>query len=198
MVEHKKIKIAIFASGAGSNAKVIIEAALQNKVEYEVALIVSNKPDAGVLIIAKEFNIPSLVIKKETFFETDMYLYFLQQQKIEFIVLAGFLWKVPAYLTNAFIHKIINIHPALLPNYGGKGMYGNKVHEAVLNNKEKESGITIHYVNEIYDDGKIIFQATCAVEENKTIETLAKKIHQLEHENYWKVINGELIKLTTL
>jgi phosphoribosylglycinamide formyltransferase 1 len=194
MVELKKIKIAIFASGAGSNAKVIIEAALQNNVDYEVALIVSNKPDAGVLTIAKEFNIPSLVIKKEAFFESDLYLYFLQQQKIEFIILAGFLWKVPAYLINAFNQKIINIHPALLPKYGGKGMYGNNVHEAVLSNKEKESGITIHYVNEVYDDGKIVFQATCIIEENEAIETLAKKIHQLEHENYWKVINEEIKK----
>ncbi len=191
-MENKKINIAIFASGGGSNAKVIIEASQNNEVQYKVGLIVSNKKDAGVLTIANEYNIPTLIIKKEVFLESDMYVYFLQQQKIEYIVLAGFLWKVPLNLIQAFNNKIINIHPALLPKYGGKGMFGNYVHEAVLQNKETESGITIHYVNEVYDEGEIIFQAKCNVAESDTIETLAKKIHQLEHLHYWKIINNTL------
>jgi phosphoribosylglycinamide formyltransferase 1 len=105
-------------------------------------------------------------------------------------VLAGFLWKVPSSLVNSFPHKIVNIHPALLPKYGGKGMYGHFVHEAVIHNKEKESGITIHYVNEVYDEGEIIFQAKCFVEEHDTPESLAAKIHELEHKHYWNVINN--------
>jgi formyltetrahydrofolate-dependent phosphoribosylglycinamide formyltransferase len=183
-------KIAIFASGAGSNAQQIITAATLNPSSYpfQVALIVCNKPDAGVLKIAKKAGIPSLLIEKEPFFNGGHYLPELLQQQIDFIVLAGFLWKMPAALIQAYPKKIINIHPALLPGYGGKGMYGNKVHEAVIASGEKESGISIHYVDEIYDHGEIIFQAKCPVAGNDTPETLAQKIHVLEHTHYPAVI----------
>jgi phosphoribosylglycinamide formyltransferase-1 len=185
--------IAIFASGAGSNAKVIIEAAQKNNVHYKVSLIVSNNPTAGVLAIAKQNNIPSLIIEKDNFFNNDFYLYLLQQHKIDYIVLAGFLWKVPVYLINAFTNKIINIHPALLPKYGGKGMYGHYVHQAVVANKETQSGISIHLVDEIYDNGKILFQASCAVTIADNADTVAAKIHELEHLHYWKIVDGWVI-----
>jgi phosphoribosylglycinamide formyltransferase-1 len=149
---------------------------------------VCNKPGAGVLTIAENAGIPYLLIEKERFFKGDNYLPQLQNSNVDFIVLAGFLWKIPSALINAFPKRIINIHPALLPNYGGKGMFGHHVHDAVINNKEKESGITIHYVDELYDHGAVIFQAKCNVTENDTADTLAQKIHLLEHEHYPKVI----------
>jgi phosphoribosylglycinamide formyltransferase-1 len=182
---HKK-KIAIFASGAGSNAKKIIEH-FSGHSAYEIALIVSNNPNAGVLDIAKAYSVTTLLIEKERFFRGDAYVADLIKADIEFIVLAGFLWKVPSALISAFPDKIVNIHPALLPKYGGKGMYGRFVHEAVITAKEKESGITIHFVDEKYDHGSTIFQATCPVSEKDTPETLAQKIHQLEH-RYFPVI----------
>lgn len=190
--DHKIINLAIFASGAGSNAEQIIKNA--HFTTYNVCLIVCNKPGAGVLNIADNANIPSLLIEKERFFKGDNYLPELKQYKVDFIVLAGFLWKVPLPLILAYPKKIINIHPALLPQYGGKGMYGHYVHESVVKNKEKESGITIHYVDEIYDHGTIIFQSKCTVEELDTAQTLAKKIHTLEHEHYPKVIANLLQK----
>jgi phosphoribosylglycinamide formyltransferase-1 len=187
----KKVRmkqIAIFSSGAGSNAKKIIDhlAALNanGNSTASVSLIVCNKPDAGVLKIATENNIPVLIIEKEKFFRGNAYTDELKAAGIDFIVLAGFLWKVPDALIKAFRGKMINIHPALLPKYGGKGMYGNFVHEAVIANKEKESGITIHYVDEVYDHGQIILQATCIVSENDTPETLAKKVQLLEHRHF--------------
>lgn len=176
--------IAIFASGAGSNAEQIIK----NASAYKVSLIVCNKPGAGVLQIAANAGITTLVIKKEQFFNGDHYLPQLQKQGIDFIVLAGFLWKMPAALINAYPKKIINIHPALLPGYGGKGMYGTQVHHAVITAGEKQSGITIHYVDELYDHGEIIFQATCLVAADDTAESLAQKIHALEHAHYSTVI----------
>jgi formyltetrahydrofolate-dependent phosphoribosylglycinamide formyltransferase len=193
-------RIAIFASGAGSNAQKIIEYFALNpnpspqmkkgthSPKIEVALIASNNPAAGVLQIAAKENIPTLIIKKEKFFRGNGYVDELKEKQIDFIVLAGFMWKIPDALINAYSNRIINIHPALLPKYGGKGLYGNYVHEAVLANKEKESGISIHYVDEIYDHGKIIFQARCAVMENDTTDSLAQRIHALEHEHYPKVI----------
>jgi len=184
-------KIAVFASGSGSNAAKIIER-FRHHQNIAVALIVSNKPGAGVLTIAAENNIPSLIIEKEKFFRGDAYVPELIEKEIDLIVLAGFLWKVPAALIKAFSNKIINIHPALLPGYGGKGMYGKFVHEAVLANKEKESGITIHYVDEVYDHGKIIFQATCIVKDNDTANSLAQRIHQLEHEHFPGIIEQTL------
>ena len=198
MAEAKKMHkllthISIFASGAGSNAQKIINhfAASQN---IKIALIVCNKPGAGVLQIAEQAGIPFIVIEKERFFNGDNYLPGLAKHKIDFIVLAGFLWKIPVALIQAFPKKIINIHPALLPNYGGKGMYGNNIHEAVIAAGEIESGITIHYVDEMYDHGEIIFQATCKVAENETAASLAKKIHVLEHANYPTVIAEVLQK----
>jgi len=182
--------IAIFASGAGSNAKKIIEHFEEKKDIGKIALIVCNKPGAGVLDIAKTHGIETLLIEKELFFSTDTYVTQLQAKGINFIVLAGFLWKVPSSLIKAYPNKIINIHPALLPKYGGKGMYGNFVHEAVIAAGEKESGITIHYVDELYDHGNIIAQEICIIDENDTADVLAKKILVLEHRHYPKVIEG--------
>ena len=181
-------QIAIFSSGAGSNAKKIIDQLLSLKEKSistpVVSLIVCNKPEAGVLKIAAENNIPVLLIEKEKFFRGNAYIDELKAANIDFIVLAGFLWKIPDALIKAFRGKMINIHPALLPKYGGKGMYGSFVHEAVIANKEKESGITIHYVDEVYDHGQIILQATCLVSEDDTPESLAKKVQVLEHRHF--------------
>lgn len=185
--------LAIFASGAGSNAKKIIEH-FQGSQQARIALIICNKPNAGVLSIAAQAGIPTLLIEKERFFLGDAYLPELNNHHIDFIVLAGFLWKVPDALIKAYRNRIINIHPALLPLYGGKGMYGSFVHEAVIRNKEKQSGITIHYVDEHYDNGDIIFQATCKVDENDTPATLAEKIHKLEHEHFPRIVEEVLHK----
>jgi len=178
-----KTQLAIFASGAGSNAQKIIEH-FKNHPSVRVALVVCNKPGAGVLQIASENGIPYLLIEKERFFKGDTYLPVLKEYGINFIVLAGFLWKVPAALIEAYPQKILNIHPALLPKYGGKGMYGMHVHEAVIAAGEKQSGITIHYVNEHFDEGAPVFQAVCTIDENDTPETLAQKIHVLEHAHF--------------
>lgn len=192
-VKNTKHRIAIFASGAGSNAKKIIEYfCLSNKIT--VALIVCNKPDAGVLKIAEEHQIPAILIEKKKFFEGNHYIDELKNAGITFIVLAGFLWKLPAALIKAYQNKIINIHPALLPGYGGKGMYGRYVHEAVINAAEKESGITIHYVDEHYDHGQHIFQVTCPVFPGDTPEKLAQRIHLLEYEYYPKMIEEVILK----
>jgi len=178
-------QIAIFASGTGSNAKNILEYLnKKSNSTAKVSMVVCNKPDAGVLDIAASNNIPSIVIDKEKFFRGNAYVDELRDANINFIVLAGFLWKIPAALIKAFHGKMINIHPALLPKYGGKGMYGRFVHEAVLANKEKESGITIHYVDEVYDNGQIILQATCVVTDDDTPETLEKKVKLLEHRHF--------------
>jgi phosphoribosylglycinamide formyltransferase-1 len=185
-------QIAIFASGAGSNAKKIIEH-FKNHLRVKVALVVCNKPGAGVLNIAHDAGIPVLLIEKEQFFRGDAYINALKEKNIGFIVLAGFLWKLPAALIDAYRGKIINIHPALLPKYGGKGMYGNFVHEAVIRNKEKESGITIHYVDEHYDHGDTIFQARCEVSATDTPESLAQKIHGLEHTYYPEVVEKTVL-----
>lgn len=194
--KNKAVNIAIFASGAGTNAKKIIE--YFNKDERKnkacIKLIVCNKPGAGVLNIAAENNIPALFIEKDRFFKEDGYLPKLKEQAVEMIVLAGFLWKLPPALIQAYPKKIINIHPALLPRFGGKGMYGKHVHEAVINHKEKESGISIHFVDELYDHGEIIFQARCIVNDSDTPESLAEKIHILEHTHYPAVIESVLKK----
>jgi formyltetrahydrofolate-dependent phosphoribosylglycinamide formyltransferase len=186
--------IAIFASGAGSNAQRIIDH-FRNSPSVRIALIASNKKKAGVLQIAEKENIPSLVIEKEKFFSGNSYLDELASGKIGFIVLAGFLWKVPEALIRAFPRRIINIHPALLPGYGGQGMYGNHVHDAVINAREKESGITIHYVDEHYDNGDIILQVKCPVLDDDTPGSLAHRIHELEYANYPVVIEDLVEKL---
>ena len=181
------IQIAVFASGAGSNAQKIIQHFATSSTA-KIALIVCNKPGAGVIDIAAAANIPVLLIEKEKFLQGNAYTDELKALGINFIVLAGFLWKVPSKLVAAFSNKIMNIHPALLPKFGGKGMYGKFVHEAVIAAGEKESGITIHYVDELYDHGNIIFQATCSIGNNDTAASLAQKIHLLEHEHYPAVI----------
>lgn len=191
--EMPVINIAIFASGAGSNAQQIINRFSGNK-SIKVVLVVCNKPGAGVLNIAETHGIPTILIDKERFFKGDAFLPELHHYRVNFIVLAGFLWKVPQKLIAAYPQKIINIHPALLPAYGGKGMYGHFVHEAVIANKETQSGITIHYVDEQYDHGQIIMQATCAVNEDDTAEILAQKIHTLEHTHFPNVIEQLLQK----
>jgi formyltetrahydrofolate-dependent phosphoribosylglycinamide formyltransferase len=190
--DHRPFNIAIFASGAGSNARRIIEH-FNGHPFIKVALIACNKTGAGVLGIAAENSIPVLMIEKERFFRGDGYVPALQQAGIDLVVLAGFLWKVPQNVIDAYRNRIINIHPALLPKYGGKGLYGSFVHEAVLKAGEKESGITIHYVDEHYDHGDHIFQQSVSISENETPASLAQKIHQLEHEHFPRVIE-EIIK----
>jgi phosphoribosylglycinamide formyltransferase-1 len=184
--QHQKKHIAIFASGAGSNAQKIIDHFRASDIAA-VVLIVCNNPNAKVIEIAKKENIPVLLIERKKFNE-DGYLQELKIYQPDLIVLAGFLWKIPPGLVQAYPDKIINIHPALLPKYGGKNMYGNAVHQAVINSGDPESGITIHYVDEIYDNGKIIFQAKCSVDENENALSLADKIHVLEHAHYPAII----------
>ena len=189
--------IAIFASGAGSNAKKIIEY-FKGSDAINIAVIASNKPNAGVINIARENNIPTLIIEKEKFFRGDTYLPELNNDQIHYIVLAGFLWKIPEKLIAAFPDKIINIHPALLPNYGGRGMYGHFVHEAVIANKEKQSGITVHLVDEQYDHGKHLFQAVCNISDDDTPDSLAEKIHQLEHDHFAREIEKYILECATV
>lgn len=188
------IKIAIFASGTGTNAAKLMEH-FANNTAAQVSLVVSNKKDAGVLGIAAKYGVATLIIERVIFYESNQYLQFLQDQKIDFIVLAGFLWKVPHNLIVAYPNKIVNIHPALLPNYGGKGMYGMKVHETVIAAGDKKSGITIHYVNDHYDEGAIIFQTTCSIEASDTPQMLATKIHTLEHAHFAGVVEQVIINL---
>jgi formyltetrahydrofolate-dependent phosphoribosylglycinamide formyltransferase len=182
-------RIAIFASGAGSNARKIIDH-FRDHPSIRVALVACNKPGAGVLNIAREENIPVLLIEKEPFFRGDAYVSSLREANIDFIVLAGFLWKVPIPLIDAYRNRILNIHPALLPKYGGKGLYGHFVHEAVIAAGEKESGITIHYVDEHYDHGDHILQEKVAITPQDTPETLARKVLQLEHQYFPAVIES--------
>jgi len=182
-VKNTKHRLAIFASGAGSNAKKIIEY-FKDHPTIQVDLVVCNKPGAGVLAIAEQHQIPTLIIERERFLRGDGYLPELKESGIHFIVLAGFLWKIPDALIAAYPGRIINIHPALLPKFGGKGMYGDHAHEAVIAAGEKESGITIHYVDGHYDHGDVILQVKCDVFENDTAQTLASRIHILEHEHY--------------
>jgi phosphoribosylglycinamide formyltransferase-1 len=173
--------IALFASGEGTNAQNIIDY-FKLSDTVKVKLVVSNNPSANVLSRAKKEDVDSVIINRNTFYESDQIITTLNVAHIDLIVLAGFLWKIPESLIKAFPNKIINIHPALLPKYGGKGMYGIKVHDAVVAAKEKQSGITIHYVNEQYDEGKIISQHVCVIEKFDTVEDVAKKIHELEKE----------------
>jgi phosphoribosylglycinamide formyltransferase-1 len=186
------IKIAIFASGSGSNAERIVEF-FNAKDEIEVSLILTNNPTAGVIERAQRLNIPVVIFNKKVFSKTDKIVEMLQLQSIDWVILAGFLWLVPKNLIKAFENRMINIHPALLPKYGGKGMWGHHVHEAVVANKEVETGITIHYVNENYDEGKIIFQAKCAVTETDSAEEVAQKIHLLEYQYFPEIIYKEIL-----
>jgi phosphoribosylglycinamide formyltransferase-1 len=186
--------ITIFASGAGSNASRIIDY-FKNSTLARVCLVICNKPGAGVIGIAEKEGIPVLIIEKERFFKGDGYLPEIRQSGTNLIVLAGFLWKIPQALIDAYPRRIINIHPALLPKYGGRGMYGQYVHESVLNAGEMESGITIHFVDEHYDNGDILFQTACPVLDTDSPESLANRIHQLEHLHYPLVIDNLLKSL---
>lgn len=192
MAERKKI--ALFASGSGTNVENIANY-FRGHDTIEIGLILSNNPDAFVLERAKKLDLPHGTFTREDF-NGNKVLDQLQANEIDFVVLAGFLWLVPENLIKAYPDKIINIHPALLPKYGGKGMYGDKVHEAVVAACEKESGISIHYVNEKYDEGNIIYQEKCPVDINDTPEQVAEKVHQLEYAHYPKVI--EKVVLGTL
>lgn len=181
-------QLAIFASGRGSNAQKIVEY-FQDIEDVNVQLIISNKASAAVLDMANENGISTLVIKRKQFYETQNLLNELANFQIDFIVLAGFLWLIPPYLVETFPQKIVNIHPALLPKYGGKGMYGMNIHRAVHAAKEAVSGITIHYVNEQYDEGDIIFQAECPLNIADNPENIAKKVLILEHHHFSRVIH---------
>lgn len=181
-------KIAILASGSGSNAENIVNY-FANSSKFEFPVILSNKADAFVHQRAKKLNIPSFTFSRDEFIEGVTVLNLLRKYHIDYIVLAGFLLKVPAALTTEFPDKIINIHPALLPKFGGKGMYGNKVHQAVVDANETESGITIHYVNEHYDEGNIIFQAKCEILPTDTAEIVSNKVHALEYEYFPRIID---------
>lgn len=186
-------KIAIFASGSGSNAENIIQYFAQ-KPQFCVKSVFCNVPDAYVLERAKKYRIPTFVFNREEFRNPDKVFRQLQEQEIDFIVLAGFLWLMPSFITAAWPNKIVNIHPALLPAYGGKGMYGHHVHEAVIAAGEKESGITIHYVNDHYDQGAIIFQAKCPVLPTDTPDDLAARIHELEYRYFPQIIAETILK----
>jgi len=185
-VNHLK-KIAVFASGSGTNAENIIRHFSGSKTST-VALILTNNPKAGVIERAKNAGTPYVVFSRTDFYESDAVIKILQHHQVDFIVLAGFLWLVPQKLILAFENKIINIHPALLPCFGGKGLYGTHVHRAVIASRALLSGITIHYVNDKFDEGEIIFQAACHLSKDDTVETLASKIHELEYRYFPTVI----------
>jgi phosphoribosylglycinamide formyltransferase-1 len=189
-----KKRIAIFASGSGSNAQKIMEHFKRN-ADAEVVLILTNNPQAYVLQRADNFEIPSHIFNRQEFYETDDVINLLKNLQVDIIVLAGFLWLVPKSLLAAFPNKIINLHPALLPKYGGKGMYGDNVHKAILAAGEEESGITIHFVNAEFDEGEIIHQSRFKIEQGDNLEMVKFKGQQLEHQHFPKVIEGLLKKM---
>ena len=188
-----KKRIAIFASGSGSNAQKIMEHFKYSNLA-EVALVLSNNAEAYVLQRADYFEIPTHIFDKQAFYETEEIVDILKRLEIDIIVLAGFLWLVPENLLKAYPNKIINIHPALLPKYGGKGMYGDRVHNAVLEAGEEEHGITIHFVNENFDEGEIIHQAKFKIEPEDSLEVIKFKGQQLEHQYFPKIIENLLKK----
>jgi phosphoribosylglycinamide formyltransferase 1 len=181
------VNIAIFASGTGSNARKI-QNYFETSAEARVVLLVSNRKDAPVLQWAADKDIPTALIDRKSFYEPEGILGILQAHSVDLIALAGFLWLIPPYLIKAYPRRILNIHPALLPKFGGKGMYGMNVHQAVLAAGEKESGISIHLVDEQYDHGDTLFQARCPVEDTDTPDTLAHRVLQLEHSFYPQII----------
>tara|TARA_Y100000034_G_C6811769_1_gene364845 strand:- start:185 stop:784 length:600 start_codon:yes stop_codon:yes gene_type:complete len=186
-------KIVIFASGSGSNTENIIRY-FENSENIKVVAVFSNKRNARVLRRAYDLDVQALHFDRESFYRSNDVLHVLKDIDPDLIILAGFLWMVPKNIIENFPNRIINVHPALLPNYGGKGMYGMRVHEAIITNKEKESGITIHFVNEHYDEGEHIFQAKTIIEEHDSPESLASKIHELEHHHFPLVIEHLLQK----
>jgi phosphoribosylglycinamide formyltransferase-1 len=186
--------IAIFASGSGTNAENIIQH-FSNTNTAKVSLVLSNKRQSLVLKRADALNIRTVFFERKEFYVTGKVLRYLGLYKIDFIVLAGFLWLVPENIIEQYPGRMVNIHPALLPRYGGKGMYGDAVHKAVIENHDKESGITIHYVNKFYDKGDIIFQERCNVDPSDTPSTLAEKVHALEYLHYPKIIEKLVVEL---
>ncbi|MEZ4801428.1 MAG: phosphoribosylglycinamide formyltransferase [Gelidibacter sp.] len=186
-------RIVILASGSGTNAENLIKF-FHNRDTGSVIQVLTNNPHAKVLERAKNLNVSALSFNRMAFSKSNDVLNILKASQPDVIVLAGFLWKMPDFILNEFPNKVINIHPALLPKYGGKGMYGNFVHEAVVANKETETGITIHYVNEHYDEGAIIFQVKCDVTPSDSAEDVAAKIHELEMEHFPKVVESLLVK----
>jgi phosphoribosylglycinamide formyltransferase-1 len=189
-----KKRIAIFASGSGSNAQKIMEF-FKKHADAEVALVLTNNPEAYVLQRADNFEVPSHIFDKQEFYKSDDIISLLKNLQIDLIVLAGFLWLIPENLITAFPNRIINIHPSLLPKYGGKGMYGNKVHQSVLHAGEEESGITIHFVNEHFDEGETIHQSRFKIEKGDDLEMIKFKGQQLEHLHYPKVVEQVLKKM---
>lgn len=186
-------RVAVLASGSGTNAEEIFKY-FRNHPSIQVVLLLSNNPLAYALERAKKYNIPSKVFTRSEFRESEEVLIWLQKRSVTHLVLAGFMWLVPDYLIKSYPHHIINIHPALLPKFGGKGMYGMHVHEAVQAAGEKETGITIHEVNERYDEGKILFQAKCEVSPSDTADEIANKVHQLEYQHYPSIIEEWISK----
>jgi phosphoribosylglycinamide formyltransferase-1 len=186
--------IAIFASGSGTNAENLIRY-FSNKNSARVSLVLSNRAEAQVLKRAAALNVNTVFFDREELYKNQTVLEYLTMYNIDFIVLAGFLWLIPDNILKTYEKRIVNIHPALLPAYGGKGMYGDAVHKAVIANHEIVSGITIHYVNSLYDEGDIIFQAECAVDPSDTAETLAAKIHALEYEHFPRVVENLMVKM---
>jgi phosphoribosylglycinamide formyltransferase-1 len=189
-----KKRIAIFASGSGSNAQKIMEHFKRN-AEAEVVLVLTNNPQAYVLQRADNFEVPAHIFTRHEFYETDEVVRLLKNLEVDLVVLAGFLWLAPQSLLNAFPNKIINLHPALLPKHGGKGMFGDHVHQAVLDAKDEESGITIHFVSDKYDEGEIIHQSRFKIEPEDNLEVVKFKGQQLEHLHFPKVIEGLLKKM---
>jgi len=187
-------KIAIFASGTGTNAENIIRY-FSNKDSARVILVLSNRHEAPVIRRAQAFMVKTVIFDRYDFYISGSVLNKLKENKIDFVVLAGFLWLVPESILLGYERRIINIHPALLPSYGGKGMYGDIVHRSVIQSRETESGITIHYVNQKYDEGDIIFQARCKVESDDTPESLAARVHELEYKYYPEIIEDLILKL---
>ncbi|MDQ1296498.1 MAG: phosphoribosylglycinamide formyltransferase 1 [Bacteroidota bacterium] len=186
--------IAILASGSGTNAENIIKY-FSNRISARVTLVLSNRSEALVLKRAAAQNVKSIFFDRSDFYSSGKVLDLLLAESIDFIVLAGFLWLVPENILQRYEGRIINIHPALLPRFGGKGMFGDKVHKSVIDSHEPESGITIHNVNRLYDDGNIIFQAKCRVDASDTPESLAAKVHALEYEHYPKIIEDLILRL---
>ena len=187
-------RIAIFASGSGTNAENLIKHFRTHPLG-QVEMVLTNRPEAGVIERSKKLGVETVIFTRQAFYETDQILELLKERKIDLLVLAGFLWLVPSNIIEAFEGRLINIHPAILPKYGGKGMYGNRVHQAVIDSGDTESGITIHHVNQAYDEGSIIFQAGCEVLDDDTPDSLAERIHQLEYKYFPKVVEDLLNQL---
>lgn len=188
-MNFKTINLALFASGNGSNVENIVQY-FANNDNVNIKLILTNNPKAGVIDRMKKYNLPVIIFNKIEIYTTDYIVDLLRQSSIDYIILAGFLWLIPEKIIDVYENKILNIHPALLPAYGGKGMYGNHVHQKVVENRETKTGITIHIVNKEYDKGKILFQAICPVFSYDTVETLADKVHRLEYQYFPQVIKS--------